>query len=255
MRSSVIELRKLMHRKKYIVLCIIQMVIIAAFVLGMAAMANFMSQQAMGGFMGLAFSDLPTIPYNVLTALTSLTLPLYIFMMCSDSFAHEIEDGTIRCVFMRPITRFKAYLSKIGAIWLFVIANLLASALVCIIVGAAATGSVRDTGGILAAYLLSAVPMLPFIAMSSCIAILVQNGTLSMFLSIIACIVMFVVTLLSQTVGAIFYINRLGYYRIFQGISFDQITVSHMASETLLLLSTSMLFGIAGLVLFERKQI
>src|ERR1035437_5662875 len=55
-------------------------------------------------------------PIFILGLFTSTLLPLFIFMWAADIFAGEVGDRSLKVVMVRPISRFKIYLSKIMAL-------------------------------------------------------------------------------------------------------------------------------------------
>src|SRR4051794_30382829 len=73
---------------------------------GAALIANF---QDKFGIASITASDYPIL---ILGLFTSFVLPLFIFIAAADSFAGEASANTLKIVLVRPISRFKIYLSK-----------------------------------------------------------------------------------------------------------------------------------------------
>lgn len=257
--SAVIELKKLLSRRKYIVLLIIQLSICLAAMIGVAvATQNFLDfvantdEASTSIIQSISSLSVDIFPISALSVLLSIIIPLFVFMMASDSFAHELEDGTIRCSLLRPISRAKIFISKMLAIWFFAIINLMLTCLIFASVRVFMDGSGQGLLTIFLSYIFSIVPIMPFVAMASIISIAAKNSTLSMFLSLIVYIMMFAITLVSQTVGAIFFSNHLGFYKQFIGIS---INFASVGNTFLLIVSSTVILAIGAFLLFDRKQV
>jgi ABC-2 type transport system permease protein len=55
---------------------------------------------------------------------TSLILPLFIFMVATDLFVGEVSARTLKLTLVRPISRFKVYVSKILAMGIWILIQL-----------------------------------------------------------------------------------------------------------------------------------
>ncbi len=240
--SSGIELRKIFSRKKYIVLLLIQLALcfLISFSLSFNALSNI----------GIRL-DVPSVPYIMLGGLYTVVLPLLIFMLASDMFAGEIENASIKCVLLRPISRAKIYLSKIIAILAYILINLLAT-FALLYITRLATGGASDFFNMLVAYVMTIVPMIAFAGMASLFALCLNNSSLAMFCSFIVYIIMQAITVIWPSVGAIFFTSHLGWYKMLFGIA---INFGNLTNTLLLLLSSSVLFGLGGYTLFEKKQL
>lgn len=64
-------------------------------------------------------------PQLMLGMFTSVLLPLFLFMAAAESFSGEYADRTIKLVLLRPLSRAKAFASKVLALYLY-LAGLLA---------------------------------------------------------------------------------------------------------------------------------
>jgi ABC-2 type transport system permease protein len=254
MVSALIEFKKLLRRRKYIALTLTQLAVCALVMIGANAADTALSTDVLdiGVPITLGVMTAEFIPNSGLQAILFIVLPLLIFMMTSDAFAHEMEDGTIRCQLLRPVSRAKAFVSKLIAVWAYSVGNLIITWLLFAALQTAFFGFTAGAARTAASYIWSAVPIIPFITMSAFIAVAVGNSTLSMFVSLIAYIVMFAATLLSPTVGAVFFINHMGFYKHFLGLAVNWVA---MGTELLLILSTASLLGLAAFALFDRKQI
>lgn len=97
----------------------------------------FMLAVALMGFLSVFFistiraklvfiaMDSVSFPLLVLGVITNIFLPLYIFMLSAEVFSGEIADRSIKLTLLRPISRFKIYVSKNIAIIIYILINLL----------------------------------------------------------------------------------------------------------------------------------
>lgn len=244
--SAVIEFGKIFTRKKFYVLLLIQLFICAATVFFTSA----------NGFKYFGMSvDLPSVPYIFLNGLVSVVLPLLVFMICTDLFAHELEDLSIKAILLRPISRFKVYTSKFLAIVFYVALNLMATFLLVVTIKIILSGDVSDFSGLFSAYFLSIFTMLAFISLGIFLSLLIGHPAMAMFCSFILYIAAYAITIVSPQIGAMFFTSHLEWYKMFAGISFDSRAASNILNTFLLFTSYTVLLGIGGIVLLERKEL
>lgn len=240
--STQIELGKIFSRKKYIILLLIQLIVIFLVMCGINVASEKLDMNL----------DLPTIPYSILNTVTAGVLPLLIFMLASDIFTSEIENLSLKCVLLRPISRSKAYLSKLFAILLFAVIDLVSTLAVITVIKIVLYGGISGISPLLTSYLLSVVPMAAFAAMGALVSLLFGNATMSMFCSVILYIVMQGISLLSPSSGAVFFTAHINWYKIFLGSTMNYgITLNTL----LLFLSSAVLLALGGYALFDRKQL
>ena len=240
-RSTAVELNKILIRKKYYFLLLIELFLTAVTVL-------FTS---VNGFAVLGFNmDLPGIPYAILNALMVFILPLIIFMLCADLFTNEIETGMLKAVLLRPINRFTIFVSKILAVTLYVLLHLITVCAVILFIKAILR-SPADMLVLPAAYAITIFPMMAFTAFSALISLLVGNSSFAMFTSMIIYFIMQGVTLVSAPAGAIFFTSHLNVYRMVLSGK----PPAALSNTLLLLLSYIILMSVAAFWLFDRKEL
>ena len=240
-RSVSVELNKILIRKKYYLLLLIELILTAATVL-------FTS---VNGFAIHGFSiDLPGIPYVILNALTVFILPLIIFMLCADLFTNEIETGMLKAVLLRPINRFSVFLSKIMAVTVYVLLHLMA---VCAVILAikAILRSPADMFSLPAAFGVTILPMMAFTAYSTLISLLVGNSSFAMFVSMAIYFIIQGVTVVSAPLGAIFFTSHLNIYRMVLSGS----PPAALPNTLLLIAAYIILMSVASFWLFDRKEL
>ncbi len=64
-------------------------------------------------------------PVQVLSLFTFFLLPLFIFLISADLFPEELAAGTLKITLLRPITRFRVFLSKTAVLGICIAALLL----------------------------------------------------------------------------------------------------------------------------------
>ncbi|MDI3312525.1 MAG: ABC transporter permease [Thermoanaerobacterium sp.] len=116
------EMIKLMYRKRYSYLLMLVFLIS----ISMGLIGKFVN-----GIIGLYISN---FPITVLSVLMTFVLSFIIFMVVADLFTLEQEDGTIKAVLTRPVSRIGVYISKILVIFIYTCMILLVgliSSLIC----------------------------------------------------------------------------------------------------------------------------
>lgn len=236
------ELLKVFHRKKYRVLLILQsalciLLMLLSFGRGIPVLSRTL--------------DLPAVPYVILNAGLLVVLPLMIFMMTADLFSGEAENGSMKAVLLRPVSRMKIFFAKILAIAGFVLLNLL---LIWLIAAAFRTfaGDFSAVFPMLTAYVLSILPMLPVIAMSALAAQKIGNASLAIFVSLVLYVGLQVLGLLNTQLGAALFTTHFEWYKMFLGFSIPWLGVLNIF---FLLLSSAALMLLGGGLLFERNEL
>lgn len=186
-----------------------------------------------------------------LSALSNIFLPLLAFMLCSDLYAHELSDNTIKVEFLRPIGRTKLYYAKFTGILAYCGLILLSSYIICVVIGIM-NGSVSNVLQLFLANILSLISCGVFIAFAGMFAVWSGNPSLTMFLSILLYIVALIAVNANSTFGAIFFTGYNGWYKMVLG---SVVQWKNLFISFLLLLSYTALFSSIGQLLFSQKNI
>jgi len=236
-----VEMKKILLRRKYYILLFGELAI--------AGLIVFFTSSFEIVLLGFTF-DLPGVPYLILNALMVFVLPLMIFMLCADVFTNEIETGMLKAVLLRPINRFTVFVTKFLAIVLYVYLHLIA---VCTVVLVIRTmqGSRVDLFAILAAYSIAILPMTAFIAFSTLISLMVKNSSLAMYISMILYFVMQGISVVSTTIGAMFFTSHIGVHRMI----LSENPPAALTNTLLLLLSSIVFMSVLAFWLFDRKEL
>lgn len=240
------ETQKLYLRKKTIVLFVITALIpIAA-----------------AGILSIFQSNIGIIPVNsnqfslfILGIFTNYILPLLITMAAVDMFSGEFNDRTIKSVFLRPISRFKIYLSKITCIGVYIILNLLLLFIVSSIAGLFLQGGGSTFTSLLrglSAYVVSIIPMVGIGIVVAFISQLFKSSSGALVVSIIIYIALTVISRLFPAISRSFLTSYSDWYLLWIGSS---IMVWKILNAFIVILSYSMIFFSAGFYLFDRREI
>ena len=149
------ESTKLFKRSKYKIF----LICVGILTIGLGLVSNYTE--------GLVNVSLSNLPLNILSILTTFLIPLIIFMAVADLFAAEQENGTIKAIITRPISRQEILISKMISILIYVASILIITFILGSIMGIVfGRTQVIDIPEILIAYVVSILPMIPTIFLS-----------------------------------------------------------------------------------------
>lgn len=240
------EIRKLRARKKYYVFLILEILVCIVWGLISILISKASNGYIDGGFM-LAGMNMTTLGFFI-----EIYIPLIIFMAACDVYTSEIHDGTIRAIFMRPVSRLKLYFSKVAAVMtvatvylviLFVITTMMQ------IIGA------KSIDGIFTAfmsYFLDLIPMLILVLFAAMINQFVSSTSLSVILCIIMYIGLYAFGVVVPQAGSLLFTGLLMWHKMWVGI---MLPFGVMVSKLGMLVGYGMVFGCIGYYLFERREV
>lgn len=243
--NTINEIDKLFHRKKTIVLLALSALIAVA-----GAVITGYFQQGLG-ITPVTPGD---FPIYILGFFTNLFLPLFVFMAVADSFSGEQGERTLKTLLLRPISRFKVYASKIGAIGFYIVVNLgivlllsLATTLVLGGFGELAAGVLPAIG----AYLVAVLPMLLLGMATAFVAQFFKGSSGALTISILA-------YMGAKLVSTLF--PRLSDMVLTSYTDWHLLWINGFASSGriftvfMFILAYSIIFMSSGYLLFERKE-
>lgn len=234
------EFVKLLYLKKYKAL----LVLLSLFCIG-AGLAGHLAK----GFIGLSLSN---TPLAVLPVITGFLLPLIISLAAADLFTAEQENGSIKAIITRPLSRISIYTSKILTIVLYVMLALL----LCLIISSAWSVLVNGTSLMsvieaVISYTVSIIPMLPYVLFAVMISQLCRNSSSTVMLSVFGYIAITGVGILMSGISPIVFTSYTGWYKLFIGAAMP---ITHILSVTSLLAAYTLIFYAAGAWAFEKKE-
>jgi len=234
------ENTKLFKRSKYKILLIC--IGILSIVLGV--ISNYS-----GGLINVSLSNLPL---NILSILTTVLIPLVIFMAVADLFASEQENGTIKAVITRPISRNEILISKMIAILIYVISILIVAFIIGLFMGILfGRTQVINIPEIFIAYVVSIVPIIPTIFLSILISQLSRSSSSSVMLSVLVYIIIILLGIIFPSISSMIFTSYTNWYKLFIGA---QMPIKSILVIIGLLIGYSLIFFSGAYALFEKKE-
>lgn len=245
--STINEVEKILYKKKTAAL-----MIFSIFAPGILALSASIIQKRIGI---LAFGS-ADFPIWVLGFFTSVILPLFIFMWSADSFAGEIEDQSLKIALLRPLTRFKVYLSKNIAIVVCVLFTLLIvfifSELAGLFLAIMGKGFLTNLVRSLSAYILAVVPLLTITVLAGFLAQLVRSSSGVLAISVLVYIIAKVLPIISPGLANLTLAAYTNWHLLWltPSISWNVINQALMV-----MLASCLIFFPIGYFLFDRKDL
>jgi len=234
------ENTKLFKRSKYKILLIC--IGILSIVLGV--ISNYS-----GGLINVSLSNLPL---NILSILTTVLIPLVIFMAVADLFASEQENGTIKAVITRPISRNEILISKMIAILIYVISILIVAFIIGLFMGILfGRTQVINIPEIFIAYVVSIVPIIPTVLLSILISQLSRSSSSSVMLSVLIYIIIILLGIIVPSISSMIFTSYTNWYKLFIGA---QMPIKSILIIVGLLMGYSLIFFSGAYTLFEKKE-
>ena len=232
-----------MLKKKYIVLLILSLLFCVGRVL-INVLTGYVTKTNITISSNLSL-EMGTFVFEIL-------LPLIAFMACTDLFATEIQEDTIKASLMRPITRLKLMSAKAAAAFCMCAAMAFLIFIVCSAIQA--FGGAFKIGYIFtsfAAYLLNMIPVIAVILLSVLINLLVKSPALVMFLSLAVYVFMKYMSIYGGKIGSIFFVGYMQWHRIWMGMTLPFASI--LMKSGIVVGSMIILFTISYL-LFDKKE-
>ena len=240
------ELKKIISRKKYVVFLILEiaasvLVAVIGYALGNASSVPITAEAV-----------LTNLPVKMLPFFIQVYIPLIIFMAACDLYASEVQDGTIRATFMRPVSRFKQYFSKVTAIFIIAVIYLSVLLVSAAAVKIAGTGSASGILENFASYALDAIPLIVLILFAATINQFSKSSSLAIVLCIILYIGISALGIFVPQTSGLLFTGYLQWHNLWLGI---MLPFSAMLAKIAILVSYGMIFACVGYYLFERKEV
>ncbi len=238
------ELSKIMARKKYIVIILLEVLFVILF-----GSLNWMSFDIRG--MALKI-DLPNLYFNFLPILSTLLLPITIFMMVSDLISNEFENSTIKNILLRPSSRLNIYLAKNIAITIYAFVNLMIIYFVSLIIKILYTFSLESAFEGFISYVITIIPIFTFVLFCSMIACKINSSSMTMFILLMCYLLMTFLSAYSSAIRSVLFINYIGFYKYFIG---NTLPIKYILNTSLLLLSNMLIFFVLGFLGFDNRDV
>lgn len=201
---------------------------------------------------GMLFGLEGSLPVAMLHLFTFAIIPLYMAAAAAHSFAGEVAARTMKLVLLRPVTRARAYASKVIAIAVFAALCLGVLWIASTVSAWAVGGSAGGMADSLKAYAASFVPMMAIGLVCVFIAQLFSSGTSAL---------MTIVLIYAAAKALPLLLPQLSAWSVFSYTRWDMLWTGSGApagtllNTFLLLLSYIIMAYAAGLMMFARKQL
>ncbi|WP_312091804.1 ABC transporter permease [Aminipila sp.] len=243
------ELMKIFARKKFFVLLIIEILICL-----LSGGVNYLIGKASAGAVSTSLM-LSNMPMIILSFFIQIYIPLMIFMASCDLFTSEVQDGTIRASFMRPVSRFKLYASKIAAITIMAVIYLAVLFILTTamkLMGGAGIASATGVAESFFAYFLDIFPLIVVVLFAAMLNQLLNSPSLSIVICVIIYIGLYILGIVVPQASGLMFTGYSEWHNLWLGVTLPFMT---MISKIGLLLGYGLVFGCIGYYLFERKEV
>lgn len=239
------ETEKILSKRKTVFFLIISAVF------PLAAMALIKLFQSKLGFLAVTSINYPVM---ILGLFTDLLLPLFIFTTAADLFAGEFGDKSIKIALIRPISRFKVFLSKNISIGIFIIIVLGIIFIYSVISGLFLDGNAHLTGllQVALAYIVALIPMLALSVIAVFFAQLFQSSSGALATCIFIYIAGKVLPYVAPKAAKVFLFYYTNWHMLWLGNSVGAVKLLNIF---MLILSYMIIFFPAGYFLFDKKDI
>lgn len=237
------EMDKLLAKKKYYVFLIIE-VAICVLMLVLDKLFSRVSE----GIITFGAADLSLM---MLTFFIHVYIPLIIFMASCDVFASEFHDGTVKAVLIRPVTRLKAYLSKITSVMLLSLGYMAALFLTTVTLELLFGEGLRSFWVSIGAYILDIVPLFVLLLMAVLMNQLVKSSSLTMFLLILVYVLLTVLSIFIPQLSGLLFTGYAQWHNLWIG---QTIPFWPMVAKIGLLAGYATIFMSGGYYLCERRE-
>ncbi|HZK84060.1 MAG TPA: DUF2705 family protein [Desulfosporosinus sp.] len=234
------EIVKMLSRKKYRTFLLLTFLISIA----ICSLGEFTK-----GFIGISLTN---TPLALLSLATGFILPLMIAMATADLFTAEQENGSIKAIITRPVSRMDILISKVLSIVLYTLSVLVVCLVTSLVYSIAFNGmGLSSIGETLLAYAVSIVPMLPIILFAVTVSQLCKNSSSAVMLSVFGYIAIFAASIALPTISPMLFTSYTRWYKLFIGAGMPITNILNVL--TLLVAYTLIFFAISSWV-FEKKE-
>ncbi|OOM75234.1 ABC transporter permease [Clostridium sp. BL-8] len=234
------EITKLFNLKKYKVLLIL------------IGILSFFSNILGAITQGSIIMSFINSPFIILTILTQFILPLIIAMAAADLFTAEQENGSIKAIIMRPISRIEIFMSKVFGIILYIILSLFICLIISLISSIAFNGiesvNIIET---LIAYVVSIIPMIPIVFFAVAISQMCKNSSSTVMMFVLGYIIIIAASIIIPRINPMVFTSYTGWYKLFIGAAMPAGKILNVL--TLLTAYTLILFAISCWA-FEKRE-
>lgn len=244
--NTINELQKIFLRKKNLILGIVTVI----FSIALPVIFTFFQQE-----FGIAAIREAYYPVFILNTFSTSILPLLLFMIVTDIFVGEIGDRTVKVSLLRPISRFKVYLSKHLAVIIYIIIHLLTVFLFSFITSMLLNNQNMLAGFMdgLKSYSVAVIPAIGLLIFTGFITQFFKNSSGALITLIFIYLAMQFIPVLLPSLSKVLFTSYMDWHLLW--LANNSIELSQLLLIFMLLLSYIITFAAAGFYLFDRKNI
>ncbi|MEN8905352.1 MAG: ABC transporter permease [Clostridiales bacterium] len=244
--GTINETQKIISKKKNLIVLFLILSIVL-----ISAIINIVSNN----FLGANVINSAKLPITVLDFTMALVIPIFIFMITSDLFANEISNSTIIISLVRPVSRFKVYITKLISVSVFII-TILASMFISSFIVSMFSGKISEVFGELLinlyTYIAAILPLIMLITITAFIAQFLKSSSGTVVFMVIGFLLLPVISALVPEFSVILPTSYIDWY---QNFSYSSINVYTITNEFMFIVGYVIIFLSLGVYLFERKDI
>lgn len=244
LRASITnEVQKLFLKKKTFVFIVILVII--------SSLSAFLLSTIQTRLMFISLTSI-SFPLLMLSIVTNVFLPLFVFMAAAELFSGEIADRTLKLALTMPISRLKIYLSKLTAIVLYAILNLLVVLVVSTLSALASNIGIASISQVFLSYLVDIVPLIVLAIFAAFIVQLFRSSSTALISCILAYVGIRVLGLVVAGLNNDLFTTYLNWSSLWfsGGIGFLQ-----NINLLILLLAYGIIFFTLGYYVFDKKEV
>lgn len=242
------EFKKLCLKKKYIVLSIIGAAICVLFTL-----ISLLAGRLVGRLINMndIGSVVQNLPMTILPLFAQVIIPLVAAMAVCDLFASEYHDLSVKAQLIRPVTRFKIYMAKTGAVFVMCAIMSVVAFVVSAICNTVAVHSVEGLTYAFFAYLVDLIPLIIIIGLAALINQCTKSSTSAMFLCIIIYVLIKACGIFIPILDSLMFTGYMQWHKLWMGIPLPPMT---LIAKCVLLLGYGITFFSGGYCMFLKRE-
>jgi ABC-2 type transport system permease protein len=203
--------------------------------------------------------DMYTFDFNGFTELVLLYtanvfIPIIICFLVIEVFTSEYKNNTLKIILTKPITRFNVFLSKTIAVFILTVTNMFIFMLTSIILGIIFNFSSFTFSAffeIIIAYLLTILPVTVLTLLIITISSIVKSASFTFVLSIIVFLALKILSTILPQYSSMFLMGFLEWNNLWM---IDNISVIKIIRQSLIMLSSIVMFYTFSLYRFEKSN-
>ena len=205
-----------------------------------------------GTLPGALHFTMENYPYTILSMISYVFAPLAIFMLASDLFSGEIEQGQIKVILTRPVARYKVLFAKVlsilGYVGTMLLTGLTVSSVTSIITSGFTSFSIIT---VILAYLTNLFPLIAITGIAVLVGVHAKESTSCFGLCLIAYIGCMVLGLVFSSLSPLLFTSYMGIGSMVIG---SAIPFGSLFTGIFILAGYALVFFSASSLRFENRE-